>query len=120
MSHRIFFVVAMIALAGCRSEDVLAGENLLPTGGLLSADIDGTHWLATLSRGYRTESGFSVSGTDVTGRNLLLLVRATAVGTYVVGLQGAASATLSERNGPSWFAISTRGSGSVTLTTFST
>jgi hypothetical protein len=119
-SRRGILLAVVIVSAGCGSDSVLGGESLLRSGGLITANIDGAPWVATVSHGFRTETGFAISGTDFGGRNLLVNVRATAGGTYAVGLQGPASATLSEQNGGTWSAVSSTGSGSVTVTTLST
>jgi hypothetical protein len=127
MQLRFTWLVAGLAVTGCG--DLKFDENsTLPTtppgstvnAGSVSANIDGEQFFGRLSTGasYR-EGRFSFNAYDGYSRQISVSVRSPGPGTYAAGSPDSPTVSLLEGSSPDlrrWFAGSTMGTGSVTLT----
>jgi hypothetical protein len=118
MRVRIGSAIALIVLlAGCDSDDG-AGPADLPQGSM-SARIDGANWSASAALTATYSNGLlAAAGVDAGARAIAFGLAATGTGTFTVGPTSTVNASFVEgAGGPTWQAVATLGSGSITLTT---
>lgn len=84
----------------------------------MTADIDGTPWAATIGFTAAYSGGIlAFAGSDPSQRTLGIgLAPVDGTGAYAVGVNQPTNANYSEGGGTNWNAVTTTGSGSVTLT----
>lgn len=112
---RIVVVLSMLfVLSGCGSDGTGPGNNI-PTNGSMTARIDGTNWSAVSVSATYSNGVLGVGAADVAGTAIGMGVVANGTGTFQVGASSPTNLLLT-MGGASWYAQTTQGSGSITIT----
>jgi len=122
MRRSMMTFLLLAAASGCGGSDDVAGPgNVNLPQGSMSARIDGSDWKASaaLTAAYSGQI-LAVAGTDGSFLTLGFAVAASAPGTYTIGPAQPTNALLTNgTTAASWVAVTTRGSGSITITSIS-
>jgi hypothetical protein len=115
----LFAFALAFAVTGCASDSPTGPDALGDV--FMTATIDGTPWTATIGFTAANNAGIlAFAGSDPSQRTLGVgLTPVDGTGTYAVGINQPTNANYSEGGGTNWNAITSTGSGSVTLTELS-
>lgn len=110
-------LIMTLALDGCGGDDPL-GPELPSLTGSMSARVDGQPWSAAIATASVTGDILAFAGSDANNVTIGMALLLAGPGTYSVGPTFPTNATYSEGGTGQWAAGPSRGSGSITLATF--
>lgn len=115
-ASRLGFICLLVNV-GCASGDGGTGPAQNLPQGSMSARIDGANWAASAGLAGTWSGGIlSIAGTDAASQTLGFATFASGPGTYTIaGTVGTNALLTIGATGTGWSAVSTRGSGTITV-----
>jgi hypothetical protein len=118
VNPRWLCVLALAVAAGCGSGDGTEPDDELAPGTIVGT-IDGVDWITTTAIAIQPNGRLVATGNGTDNLAFGLGVSAQASGVYTTGGNGSVSGTLVDQNNTVWEAAGQGGSGTITITSFS-